>query len=74
MSHVVQLRRKVVVNTDPQRRCYDGCNFSEEVSWTEWEDFSTWDTAELAENIRRLYANEPPHGREYRVVEKGGAP
>lgn len=30
-------RRQIPVNTDPQRRCYNGCNFSEEFQWTEWE-------------------------------------
>lgn len=38
MSHIVQVGRRVTVNTDPQRRCYDGCNFSEEVNWTPWAD------------------------------------
>ena len=26
-----------VVNTDPQRRCYNGCLFSSEIVWGEWE-------------------------------------
>jgi hypothetical protein len=29
-------RRLVTVNTDPQRRCYDGANFSERTEWSEW--------------------------------------
>lgn len=29
-------RKKVEVNTDPQRRCYDGCHFSSEMQWTAW--------------------------------------
>lgn len=35
-------RKQVMVNTDPQRRCYNGCNFSEELQWTGWDiiDFS----------------------------------
>jgi hypothetical protein len=24
------------VNTDPQRRCYNGCHFSSEWRWTSW--------------------------------------
>lgn len=32
----IEMRRQVIVNTDPQRRCYDGCNFSEELQWTAW--------------------------------------
>ena len=30
-------RHRQLVNTDPQRRCYDGCHFSSELVWTEWE-------------------------------------
>lgn len=29
-------RKQILVNTDPQRRCYNGCNFSEELQWTGW--------------------------------------
>ena len=32
------IRKMAVVNTDPQRRCYDGCNFSEELQWGPWEE------------------------------------
>jgi hypothetical protein len=30
-------RKKITINTDPQRRCYDGCNFSEKAVWSEWK-------------------------------------
>jgi hypothetical protein len=33
---IIQHRKRVLVNTDPQRRCYNGCNFSEELQWTAW--------------------------------------
>jgi len=36
MNLVIWQRMQVVVNTDPQRRCYDGCNFSEAQVWTAW--------------------------------------
>jgi len=29
-------RQQVLVNTDPQRRCYNGCHFSSELVWTPW--------------------------------------
>jgi hypothetical protein len=32
-------RKKVTINTDPQRRCYNGCHASSEEVWTEWELF-----------------------------------
>jgi hypothetical protein len=34
----IKHRREVLVNTDPQRRCYNGCNFSEEWQWTAWSE------------------------------------
>jgi hypothetical protein len=30
-------RRQILINTDPQRRCYNGCHFSSEFVWTPWE-------------------------------------
>lgn len=30
-------RRPTIINTDPQRRCYNRCNFSEKEEWTEWQ-------------------------------------
>ena len=33
----IQSRTKVLVNTDPQRRCYNGCHFSSELVWTDWK-------------------------------------
>lgn len=30
-------RKFVEVNTDPQRRCYNGAHFSSEWQWTQWE-------------------------------------
>lgn len=29
-------RKLIEINTDPQRRCYDGCHFSSEIVWTAW--------------------------------------
>lgn len=37
MAIHIERRRQTVVNTDPQRRCYNGCHASFEVHWTEWE-------------------------------------
>lgn len=41
----IDTRRIQVVNTDPQRRCYNGCNYSEEHVWTPWEvlEYTTQD-------------------------------
>lgn len=35
-KYVIRARRRIEVNTDPQRRCYNGCHFSSEWRWTEW--------------------------------------
>ena len=39
MSNFVQIhtRHLQLVNTDPQRRCYNGCHFKSELVWTPWE-------------------------------------
>lgn len=37
MSMTIQSRRRILINTDPQRRCYNGCHFSSELVWSEWE-------------------------------------
>lgn len=34
---VIMYRNRVFVNTDPQRRCYDGCFYSYEYVWGGWE-------------------------------------
>lgn len=37
MKHyTIEMRKRVLVNTDPQRRCYNGCYFSSELQWTDW--------------------------------------
>ena len=35
--NVLYMRRRIEVNTDPQKRCYNGCHFSSELRWTDWE-------------------------------------
>ena len=35
---MIQQRKLIEVNTDPQRRCYYGCHASSELIWTAWED------------------------------------
>jgi hypothetical protein len=35
--YTLSSRRKVMVNTDPQRRCYNGCHYSSEYHWMPWE-------------------------------------
>lgn len=33
----IMVRKKLLINTDPQRRCYDGCHYTSELVWSPWE-------------------------------------
>lgn len=37
MKNQFQVRKQILINTDPQRRCYYGVNAKEELVWTDWE-------------------------------------
>lgn len=61
-------RKKITINTDPQRRCYDGCNFSEKVVWSEWGHIVNLHTREeVEESARRSKLINPD--RQYKVEE-----
>ena len=62
----VWVRSRVVVNTDPQRRCYDGCNFSERTEWGPWALVAHYATPEDAESAARTFKSINPK-REYAV-------
>ena len=34
---ILYTRRKILINTDPQRRCYNGCHAKSELVRTAWE-------------------------------------
>lgn len=69
MKFKLEYRKKIERNTDPQRRCYNGCYFSSVMEWTEWQllFISINDRTDLemtAENFHRI---NPTH--EYRITE-----
>ena len=33
----IEQRSRRLINTDPLRRCYNGCHFSSKLVWTEWQ-------------------------------------
>lgn len=33
----IEFRNRQLINTDPQRRCYNGCHAKSELIWTPWE-------------------------------------
>lgn len=53
MTVKVFSRTRRVVNIDPQRRCYDGANFSERVDLGEWVLFGEYDAKEIAQRVVR---------------------
>lgn len=36
-TFTIKMRKRIEVNTDPQRRCYNGCHAKSELRWLEWE-------------------------------------
>lgn len=32
----IRMRQRILVNTDPQGRCYNNCHYSSEHQWTAW--------------------------------------
>lgn len=48
---IIQTRVRHLINTDPQRRCYNGCNFSEALVWGSWEDLVTVSEEKVEETI-----------------------
>jgi hypothetical protein len=35
-THTIQCRTRILVNTDPLRRCYNGCHAETELVWSDW--------------------------------------
>lgn len=71
MKLVIQSREQFEVNTDPQRRCYDGCHARSEWRWSEWRDLYTVKTQEEAEESLKSWRSIPMGARrvEFRCVE-----
>lgn len=59
-------RRKVTVNTDPQRRCYDGRNFSERVEWSEWALIGPYSKEGAESSAKTFKQINPSHEYEVR--------
>lgn len=45
-------RARVLVNTDPQRRCYNGCHFSSELQWTAWAVLDSFPADQAAAKLQ----------------------
>lgn len=70
-KYQLQVRKRIVINTDPQRRCYDGCNFSEETVWSAWGKICDYSQREMAEDAAQCFKQINP-GREYRIIPYEG--
>lgn len=36
-TYIIETRHLATINTDPQRRCYNGCHFNSETIWSDWK-------------------------------------
>lgn len=45
-------RTRVLVNTDPQRRCYDGVHFSSELRWTPWATLGIYSADKIQDKLK----------------------
>lgn len=67
MAYELHIRRGVFVNTDPQRRCYNGCYFSSRIDWEPWERWlGGYPTYESAKYAAKLFTRED---QQFKVVE-----
>lgn len=74
---LVQSREAFEYNTDPQRRCYNGCHASSEWRWAPWRTLAERPTMEAAEasaqEWRDLNRDVKNRRLEYRAVHKDQA-
>lgn len=54
-THTIRMRRLIEVNTDPQRRCYNGCHAKSELHWTDWETLNSNVIADKVEDKLKFW-------------------
>lgn len=70
----LETRELIEINTDPQRRCYNGCHAKSEKVWTDWAELGYPATKEEGEESIRDWQSYPtPRTHEYRLVPPTGA-
>lgn len=69
MKFYLLCRDVLIINTDPQRRCYNGCHYSSRKEYGEWRPFLKYpfETREQAENNIRLFKRE---SLEFKIEER----
>lgn len=64
---VIRMRRHIEVNTDPQRRCYNGCHAKSEIVQTEWTILERVSTLEKVEKRLKFWIEL----NDYAVSQRG---
>lgn len=64
---ILRMRKQQLVNTDPQRRCYNGAYFSSEMQWTPWEVLDSELPPEKAESALKFWREL----NDYAVSQRG---
>lgn len=70
MSHPTKFtilgRKKILINTDPLRRCYDGHHYKSEEVWSDWQELGWVATEQEAiDSVASWYAINPRNGYKY---------
>lgn len=66
-KYTVMTRAKVLVNTDPQRRCYNGAFASYRMDWGPWESLHSGLTKEKADDQLKFWIEL----NDYAVSQRG---
>jgi len=62
----LQVSKQIEINTDPQRRCYNGCHFKSKLVWTDWDTLLTRkDKKSLEDTMLAFQRANPTH--KYRI-------
>ncbi len=73
-KYIVYSREKFEYNTDPLRRCYNGCHFKSEWRWSQWNQLSGRLSKEDAEASVRGWYTIGRKTCEYKAFPEGVDP
>jgi hypothetical protein len=65
---VLQCKKSWEENTDPQRRCYNGCHASSELVWSDWYDVVSGDDEDDVKQSLSTFQSINPTWK-YRIVD-----
>lgn len=64
---ILQMRKRYLLNTDPQRRCYNGAYFSSEFQWGVWKTLDSNVEDDQVEKVLKYWKEL----NEYAVSQRG---